>query len=638
MTTLAHPNAEADLLISPRTGGGPVGRARRRRSVAVWVVLCVLGALPSLLDAGAGWQAAGLGMFFPGAGFLAAEGWMVALVLPCLLLMGIAWVAWFGSGMVVAPVIVWLGSAAAAGALVGDTTDAGLPIVAAVTVAGLLGGVVASRAQQRKAVARREARNTVLPAQLDEVNAIRARAIAAPKAPEMSAEQLKGIRYAIRLAMQPKEDWTGFNRVDQFQTSALRYQINQLGWLLALAQSRYAPSHHGELSESQIRLVERYLQKEVCSYWRYERAWGHLRLDADPIVRDNIMLTGYIGLNLALYEGNTGDFRWDAPDALPFAVGKRRIYPHSSLDVRDSLLENYGRHTDDYCLFPCEPNWIYPACNFRGAVTLAGYDRARGTDHWSQLRDAFRAKLEAEFMRPDGTCISLRSEHTGFAVPFPMPDSVLAKELNAVLPELAHRYWALVRHELLPVIDGERRIILDKANVDFGNYTLSDAFALACYHGSAREMGDYEVADLAMARLLDVLEWDETETYFPGRSTLVNATIATDRLLEVDAWRTAITVPTDPKILSGPILGRAGFPEVLVAAARSDGAALDLVLSARTPGEYELHFERLRPTARYRLTSGTAGTGVEVTADAAGTARATAALDIRTELRLTPAP
>src|SRR5690606_8032536 len=121
---------------------------------------------------------------------------------------------------------------------------------------------------------------------------------------------------------------------------------------------------------------------------------------------------------------------------------------------------------------------------------------------------------------------------------FPMPDSVLAKELNAVLPELAHRYWALVRHELLPVIDGERRIILDKANVDFGNYTLSDAFALACYHGSAREMGDYEVADLAMARLLDVLDWDETETWFPGRSTLVNATIATDRLLEVDAWRT----------------------------------------------------------------------------------------------------
>jgi hypothetical protein len=621
----------AQVLIGPGTGGGRVARGRRRRSVMVWAVLCLGGLLPSLLDAGAGWQAFGLGLWFPGAGFLAADGWLMVLALPCLLAMGLAWVAWFGSGMVIAPVIVWAGSAVAAGALVGHTTDAAPWIVAGVTLAGALGAFAAARLQVGRTTRRRTERNAVLPEELEVVAGIRTAAAAAPRAQEMTPDQLKGLRYALTLAMQPKDDWTGFNRIDIFQTSAVRYQINQLGWAIALAQSKYAPSYLGSLSEAQRRLIDRYLQKEVCSYWKYERAWGHLRLDADPIIRDNIMLTGYIGLNLALYSGNTGDFRYDAPGSLEFAVSKRRVYPHSSLDIRDSLLNNYARHEGDYCLFPCEPNWIYSACNMRGATTLAGYDRAYGTDYWPRLRETFRKRLETEFMLADGTVVALRSEHTGFAVPFPMPDSVLAKELNPILPELAHRYWALVRHELLPVVEGGRQITMPATNVDFGNYTISDAFALACFHGSAREMGDAEVAELALARIEELLDRDPTGTYYPKGSCLVNATIATDRLLDVDAWRTAVNTPTDPRVLSGPVLVEAGFPDVLVAAARTDGSDLRAVLCADTPGSYELRFERLRPGARYRVNGGS-----EIAADHDGRGAVTLAIGARTNVELVP--
>jgi hypothetical protein len=268
----------------------------------------------------------------------------------------------------------------------------------------------------------------------------------------------------------------------------------------------------------------------------------------------------------------------------------------------------------------------------RGATTLAGYDRAYGTDHWQQLSATFRKRLESEFMLADGTVVALRSEHTGFAVPFPMPDSVLAKELNPILPELAHRYWALVRNELLPVVDGARQMTMPATNVDFGNYTISDAFALACFHASAREMGDSEVAELALARIEELFDRDETGTHYAKMSCLANATIATDRMLEVDSWRTAVNVPTDPRILSGPTLADAGFPDVLVAAARSDGADLTCVLSAATPGEYVLRFERLRPGARYRLSTGT-----EVLADPTGVASAPVSIGARTEIRLIPA-
>ena len=44
----------------------------------------------------------------------------------------------------------------------------------------------------------------------------------------------------------------GYDKVDQFQTSALRYQINHLGYGLVMAQCMYTPNFHGYLSQAQI--------------------------------------------------------------------------------------------------------------------------------------------------------------------------------------------------------------------------------------------------------------------------------------------------------------------------------------------------------------------------------------------------
>ena len=113
----AVPSGEMDL----RSGSkGPVTASRHRRNAVVYGILCVLAILPTLLQMPAGWQAFGLGLFMPGAGFLAVGGWAV-LLFP--LTVGVFWlsvVAWFWAGMVVAPVTVWLGSAVLAAAMVGS--------------------------------------------------------------------------------------------------------------------------------------------------------------------------------------------------------------------------------------------------------------------------------------------------------------------------------------------------------------------------------------------------------------------------------------------------------------------------------------------------------------------------------------
>ena len=64
-------------------------------------------------------HAAGLGLLLPGAGFIALGGWYLLLLPLTLGLFWLAVIAWFWAGMVVAPLGVWLGAAALAGALAG---------------------------------------------------------------------------------------------------------------------------------------------------------------------------------------------------------------------------------------------------------------------------------------------------------------------------------------------------------------------------------------------------------------------------------------------------------------------------------------------------------------------------------------
>ncbi|RNL61077.1 hypothetical protein EFK50_16995 [Nocardioides marmoriginsengisoli] len=609
----------------------------------MYAAVLALGALPWLLDLDRSWKVLGAGLAFPGAGFVTALSWSTLWLVLVLVLAGLAGVAWFGSGMVIALPVVWLGSAAAAVAVVDEPERSGylvaLLAVAVVAVSARVGLTRRAGSQD----ARRDERNRTLASTIGTVRTTRARAVTAlaGTAPELTDAQVAALRYAVDLAHQPHDDWSGFDTIDIFQPAAVRYQINQLGWALAVAQSAYAPAFGGYLSSGQRGLIERYLQPEVLGYWKYERAWGHLRWDADPVGRDNIMLTGYYGLNLALYAGNTGDTRYHADGALPFRVTRRRTYPHSADDVRDSLLSNYARYHDGLCLYPCEPNWSYSACNFRGAATLASFDRLEGTGHWPRLRDHFLEKLTSEFTQADGSVVALRSTLTGLPVPFPMPDSVLPKELSPIAPEIAERYWALVREEILTQVDGRWVADLPGVGVDFGNYTKSDMFALGGIYGSAREMGDTEVAD-AMLALIDELEphADGPALWYPNRSTLFNATMAMDRLLRPGGWHDAINVPTAAEVLSGPVLDQVPYPEVLVLAASTDGAGISVTVtpgaksgaeSGAGPGRRALAFARLSPGARYAVS-----TGGDVVA--AGDGRATVEIDLtgRLDVALTP--
>ncbi|MFE9322537.1 hypothetical protein ACIHDR_24235 [Nocardia sp. NPDC052278] len=509
--------------------------------------------------------------------------------------------------------------------------------------AGSVGAVVVtSRAltfkRARAAAVRRAERNAYLPEVLTQVRARAAAADEAPSAPrEMSPDDLAHLRYAFDIALMPYGDFSRYSKIDQFQPAAIRYQINQLGYTLTMSQAEFTPNFRGYLDRAQRQLIELYLHRKVWQYWRYENAWGNFSLNPDPAIKDNIMLTGYYGLQVALYTGQTGDTRYCEPGALTFKLDDKRGFPHNLDSIVRNIKDNFEHQ--EFLLYPCEPNWIYTGCNFRGLNALAAHDRAFGTRWEVDIRNDFRERMREEFITPDGTMIALRSAYTGLTVPFPVPDSTVAMALNPSYPDLAEQYWAFVRREVIESGDQPINVESDSKGIDAGNYKQDREGWWPYLLIAANEMGDYEVA-AEVLRKLDAHERrsiDASGVLSYGFSPLTEATLIQARLMRRNSWRNVLTQPPAPAALHGPVLDTADYPEVLVAQAISSGDDLNLVVyPGTTTGSRTLQFGRLVAHGEYRVITNGAFQEI-IRADASGAAAANISLTGRMAVRLEPA-
>lgn len=629
MTTEAPP-----LLLAPRRRpvGPRVGALLRRTAVgtgACWLV----GLVPALLGWGDAATAFGLGLWFPGAGFLYASD--VPLLVLTLVLFGLAFALWFGTGNVLAPLLVWLGAAGGAAVRAGtgpwEWAEWGVP-VGTLVVVGL--GFALREREFRRALRRVEARN----AYLATTPPVRCPSPGERAPREASEQDLAFVRYALDLALQPVDHFEGYQFLDQFQTASVRYQINFTQYALAFYQSSCAPAFRGYLALAQRRSIERMLQPRVWRYWRLENLWGNLDPNPDPIRRDNIMLSGYLGLMVGLYESGNADDRFSRPGALTFRDGKRaHEYDFGSLCA--ALADNFRRsHLGQ---FACEPNWVYSACNTTGFNTLVLHDRLHGTSYAEELYDSYRRSLLEEFTTVDGRITAIRSSRLGFTIPSltsPMADAGTLFWLTPTVADLANRTWAILRRELLerdeegrphPQLRGWDRI-------DVGSYRPSDVSAHIMCMAAAREMGDDELADELQA-VIDARFRPTTVdgvARYEDASTFSNMAALVARFNRLGGWAQNVAEGPDPRVLVGPHLAEAAYPDVLVARADTDGTDLDLVLRPGAgPRRTSVGVAGLRPGATYAVDG---GTEAAVTADADGRAQVALDLDGRTELRLRP--
>jgi hypothetical protein len=589
---------------------------RQRRALLAYSLLCA-SAIGLCAIGNSEVDAFALGLAFPGAGFLHwAEGgqsaWAIVLIVVFLGIFGAALAIWFATGNVVLPPLLWLAAAATATRPDLLMLDEQLvqPDTRFLIPALLLSSLAARGMIWPRAVA------------MPPTPAL-GRLPALPTAPrdEISLDDLRRLRLLADRALQPVEAFDGFEWRDQFQTAAVRYQVNFSAYALAVARRNYLPAATAWLSEAQAGLLAKQGDPRLWRHWVLENAWGNLRLGRDPIPRGNVMSSGFVALQMAI--GDTG-----APLDLRRHGASWRRY---GLDqMSEALARQY--HEAPYGLLSCEPNWIYPLCNMITACGLRAADRRIGSAHWSDIAARFGAGLVGEFTTATGDFVPFRSSLTGLAAPGvggAVMQTFPCLFLNALYPDLAADHWQRARRRADTC--GWRRALWP---IDVGNYGFTRAAGYAASAAAAVEMGDTASARI----LLDLLDADcpgttvDGVTHRPRASLWAHALELTVRLGCRNGFRGLIESPDDAR--AGPHLADADYPEILVAAARREGEMLRLVLYPGAAGAVRpIAIAGLKPGRHYRT-----GLADQPFARADETGRAVIAVPLytRTELSIVP--
>lgn len=72
------------------------------------------------------------------------------------------------------------------------------------------------------------------------------------------------------------------------------------------------------------------------------------------------MVTGFILQAIGLYQSNTGDRQYCEEGNLEFVITKNARFKSDFRQLADAVHSNMN--TSSYCLYPCEPNWVYTPC------------------------------------------------------------------------------------------------------------------------------------------------------------------------------------------------------------------------------------------------------------------------------------
>lgn len=634
---------------APSSFPGPQTRRRLNRLHGVLLALFVVG-ISLAFSSDVQTAALGLGLAFPGAGFLVhASGsvGVIALHLLVFLFVIVAYIAsliwWWWCGNILLPPLVWLGTAVLAAVTAPEEGAVhhhwhGAPWVVIALAALLVGFFFVRNRRARSADAEDLARNQKALVEAQSIRTPR-QSNKALAAIELTPDDLAAQRFALDRALQPVDEFQGFHFGDQWQLPATRYQVFTLGWALALANHNALPAMRGYLQDAQLRLIEKTRNPLLWRYWRWENMWGNLRLNADPLAHDNIMYSGYVGKQIGLYQAATGDLQHDQPGAYTLVDGKHGPYVYSFTSLVERLVAQY--QSSQYCLWPCEPNWIYVFCNTTAAVAIRAYDATHNTNHWASIEARFQQSLIDEFTTPGGEITELRSAYTGFTPGFtngPGTSINAATGLHPLLPDHAEQIYWLSRAQLLEQSGGVSRLI-DGGRPEFdpGNLKPTAGYQLGVLLHGAKEFGDVEMIRAVEQAIATKVESSQSGGVLTHKDVSVwgHSLMLMGRVGVTNGLHDLSVNAVPEAVRKGPVISQASYPKVLVASATNDGRALQAVVyPGNKPGVENIGVSQLVPGKEYCLLGGE--NEQHVCADAAGEVSIALPVDGRTEFMLNP--
>lgn len=621
---------------------GPVTRRRIARSGIAYGALLALGlAIAGLVD-NAQWRAFGLGMMAPGAGFLPyadlatwhGMGHFAVAALSAALFLA-AVLVWFANGNALAPPSILLLTAAAAAAMHhGEPRPDAIWIVSLIVSSIPAAAILTAMAKHRYGLARRRAANEYLAGSGLRIAGAFQRADEPPA--EFTPRELELMRFLLDRALQPVSSYDGFEWRDQYQTAAVRYQLQFMGYALSMAQATRLPALGGYLDEAQRRLIEKQTDHRIWRYWAQENLWGNLARDPDPVARENIMFGGFCAAQIAMYHAASGRRDFDRRGSFALRHPSGQTFSYDLPSLIEALDRQYAHSV--FYLIPCEPNWVYPLCNTIAAAAVKARDVQTGGKRWKSHAPAFREHLEAEFIDLSGRFVPCRSTYTGFALPTiggAQPQAMPSFFLNATLPDLALRQWLLLRRTLVGATGAARLRRSAFWPIDTGNYGYSRAAAFAGTALAAAEMGDREATVLCLSALDEecpaVIE--RRVLHRPRASVWAHAVEFLARSGSKNAFRDLIQRPrnTAPR----PAITDIRYPDVLAARAVHRYGGLAAVLyPGRASGRHQIGLSGLSPGSTYAC-DGTVER--RIVADTQGRTAVTVDIDGRKEIQVRPA-
>ena len=579
------------------------------------VVMFIVGALLALFSTSIALRAAGASMMFPGGGFLYI-GWP-SLWLLSILAMAFAFLMWWGLSAFFAIPLAWalsiIGSALLAGgpslwSAPGTTWDWAIPVVAGVAIVSFAAAKWNHYIVHRKKVS-----------DLEETNAY----ISTTEIPQSSNAPFEPtdfdrevLAWMYELCLQPEDEFEGFDWGEQYHGgTCLRYQMTQMGEVMAGYAANMLPNHQQWIEPAMAKLIERMTDQRVWKYWQVENFLAYGDPNPDPIIKDNVMLTGFYQSQIGLYVAATGSKKFDEPGCLKFIWKDGRTFAYDHTSMNEAIIDNLER--SKFGLYACEPKWVFTICNIQAAQGLIGYDSTHGTDHWSRVKGRFKKGLLEEMMTADGAFRHIRSDALGMSVndgdgsgEYFLTGSHFFEDVDQVLHD---------RGKLLTLRGVPEKMQALEAKIVDGvlDHHFPDKRERATYiMSSLKDWMEFVTAAYAVgndkvgAAAIRALQRDcGTGKRFPNRP--IRGGVQHMGMLLWSHWGRPMSLGqlnlrgyVPPK---GPILQNAPWPEIIVTKAISeDGENLVLTLDlykGEAGSSHELEFSNLVPDTDYRLSS-----------------------------------
>jgi hypothetical protein len=225
--------------------------------------------------------------------------------------------------------------------------------------------------------------------------------------PGISAEELGQLKWVLKLANEPLEDFSDMSSLDQVGITASRYTLAFTTYFLAAEQYHKLPAWDEAIKPAFDRVIQKMFLKPVWEYWSHDSA-GVTKFEplmnqpyapfSDPVAYRNIMYSGHVSQMINLYHMLYNERKYDAPDSIVLKWDDKTKFLYDNKKVQDAMFTQFINNPVP--AVECEPNAVFPACNTHPVLGWKLYDQMHNTRYYAASAPLFVDFIKDKFVDP----------------------------------------------------------------------------------------------------------------------------------------------------------------------------------------------------------------------------------------------